>query len=60
MQSNKSNKYIKMLRSWWGRALAGAFIGALAVGWAGIDEPLWYLVGMGGGALALYVLGRWQ
>lgn len=58
MQSNKSNKYVKMLRSWWGRSLAGAFIGGLVVAFAGIDEPVWFFAGMAAGALILYVVGR--
>jgi hypothetical protein len=58
MASNKSNKYVRILRSWWGRSLAGAFIGGLVVAFAGIEEPAWFLVGMFVGALALYVVGR--
>lgn len=58
MQSNKSNRYVRMLRSWWGRSLAGAFIGGLVVAFAGIEEPAWFLVGMAVGALALYAVGR--
>ena len=58
MASNKSNKYVRILRSWWGRSLAGAFIGGLVVAFAGIEEPAWFLVGMFVGALALYAVGR--
>jgi hypothetical protein len=47
-----------MLRRWWGRSLAGAFIGGLVVAFAGIDQPGWFLVGMAVGALALYAAGR--
>ena len=54
------NKYTKWLRSWWGRSLAGAFVGGLLVAFAGINEPGWFVVGMILGALALYFLGRLQ
>ena len=54
------NKYTKWLRTWWGRLLAGAFVGGLLVAFAGINEPSWFLVGMAVGALAMYFLGRLQ
>jgi len=54
----RTNKYTKMLRSWWGRSLAGAFIGGLLVAFSGIEEPAWFFAGMAVGALALYILGR--
>ena len=46
------------LQSWWGRLLAGAAVGTLLVGFSGIADPMAYLVGMVGGALALFFLGR--
>ncbi len=50
----------KMVRSWWGRLLIGAFIGGLLVAFSGIDEPIWFLGGMLAGAAALYFLGMWE
>ena len=50
----------KIIRSWWGRSLAGAFIGGLLVAFAGLDQPSVFLLGMAAGALALYFLGRWE
>ena len=50
----------KIIRSWWGRSLAGAFIGALLVAFSGIQTPVAFLVGMIVGAVALYFLGRWE
>ena len=50
----------KMLQSWWGRSLAGAFVGALLVAFSGLDQPAAYLMGMVTGAVALYFLGRWK
>ena len=49
-----------MLRSWWGRSLAGAFIGALLVALSRLDQPAAFLIGMLAGAVALYFLGRWE
>ena len=48
----------KMLQSWWGRSLAGAFIGGLLVAFSGVQEPAWFIGGMVAGALALFFLGR--
>ncbi len=48
----------KMLQSWWGRCLAGAFLGGLLVAFSGVNEPGFFLVGMVLGALALFLLGR--
>jgi hypothetical protein len=48
----------KMLQSWWGRCLAGAFLGGLLVAFSGVNEPAFFLIGMVLGALALFLLGR--
>lgn len=48
----------KMLQSWWGRSIAGALLGGLLVAFSGVNEPAFFLVGMIGGALALFLLGR--
>lgn len=58
MLSDRNNRYSKMLRSWWGRSLAGAFIGALLVAWSGVDNPLIFFGGAVVGALGLFFLGR--
>jgi hypothetical protein len=50
----------KLFRTWWGRSLAGAFIGALLVAFSGIDDPLFFFGGMIAGALVLFFLGRWE
>jgi hypothetical protein len=50
----------KIIRSWWGRSLAGAFIGGLLVAFSGLDQPVVFVLGMLVGALALYLLGRWE
>ena len=50
----------KIVRSWWGRLLIGAFIGGLLVAFSGIDEPIWFIGGMLAGAAALYFLGMWE
>jgi hypothetical protein len=50
----------QIIRSWWGRSLAGAFIGALLVAFSGIDSPSAYLAGMLVGAVVLFFLGRWE
>jgi hypothetical protein len=47
-----------IIRSWWGRSLAGAFIGGLLVAFANVNSPVFFLIGMAGGALALFLLGR--
>ena len=49
-----------MARSWWGRLLAGGFVGGIVVAFAGIDEPLWFLGGMMVGAAFVYFLGMWE
>jgi hypothetical protein len=55
---NKTNRYARWLRSWWGRSLFGAFVGALLVGFSGIENPVAFLVGVVAGALLLFFLGR--
>ncbi len=50
----------KIIRSWWGRLLAGAFIGALLVAFSGIDTPGAFVGGMLLGAIVLFFLGRWE
>ena len=50
----------KLLQSWWGRSLAGAFIGGLLVAFSGVDDPAWFMGGMVIGAVTLFLLGRWQ
>ncbi len=58
MQANRKSWYVRLLRSWWGRSLAGGFIGGLLVAFAGINDPVWFFVGVAAGALALFFLGR--
>lgn len=58
MLGDRNNRYVKMLRSWWGRSLFGAFVGGLLVAWSGVAEPLLFFGGMIAGALTLYFLGR--
>jgi hypothetical protein len=48
----------KIIRSWWGRSLAGAFIGGLLVAFANVNTPAIFLFGMIAGALTLFLLGR--
>jgi hypothetical protein len=48
----------KIIRSWWGRSLAGAFIGGLLVAFANVSTPAIFVLGMVVGALALFLLGR--
>jgi hypothetical protein len=54
----QANKFTKYLRTWWGRSLAGAFVGGLLVAFSGIDDPAWFLAVMAAGALVMYFLGR--
>jgi hypothetical protein len=49
-----------MLQSWWGRSIAGAFLGGLLVAFSGVNEPAIFLIGMAAGAVALFLLGRLQ
>jgi hypothetical protein len=50
----------KVIQSWWGRSLAGAFIGALLVAFSGLEQPTVFLLGMIVGAVTLFLLGRLQ
>mgnify|MGYP001172520198 CR=1 FL=1 len=60
MFADRNNRYVKMLRSWWGRSLFGAFVGGLLVAWSGVDDPLIFFAGMAVGALGMFFLGRLQ
>jgi hypothetical protein len=48
----------KIIRSWWGRSLAGAFIGGLLVAFANVNTPAIFVLGMIAGAVTLFLLGR--
>jgi hypothetical protein len=48
----------KIIRSWWGRSLFGAFIGGLLVAMAQVNSGPAFLLGMIIGATALFFLGR--
>jgi hypothetical protein len=50
----------KFIQTWWGRSLAGAFVGGLLVAFSGIESPGVFVVGMLVGALALFLLGLWE
>lgn len=50
----------KILQTWWGRSLAGAFIGGLLVAFSGVENPTIFFLGMLTGAVILFVLGLWQ
>ena len=50
----------KIIRSWWGRSIAGAFLGGLLVAFAQINSPAIFFIGMAAGAIALFLLGRLQ
>jgi len=50
----------KIIRSWWGRSIAGAFLGGLLVAFANINTPAVFIIGMVAGAIALFLLGRLQ
>ena len=52
--------WIKVIRSWWGRIIIGAFIGGVLMAWVSIQDPSMIFVGMVVGALALFFLGRLQ
>jgi hypothetical protein len=58
MWIKSSSRFARILRSWWGRSLAGAFIGALLMGWVGIEDPIFFFSGVILGALVLFFLGR--
>jgi hypothetical protein len=48
----------RLVKSWWGRSLMGAFIGGLLVAFSGIQDGTVFLGGMIAGALVLFFLGR--
>jgi len=48
----------RIVQSWWGRSLMGAFIGGLLVAFSGVDTPAVFIGGMALGALAAFFLGR--
>jgi hypothetical protein len=48
----------KIIRSWWGRMLIGAFMGGVLMAWMTIEDPKLIFVGMALGALTLFFLGR--
>ena len=50
----------KFVRSWWGRMLIGAFIGAFTVAFVGVQEPAIVLIAMIVGAVGVFFLGTWQ
>ena len=50
----------KIIRSWWGRSIAGAFLGGLLVAFANINTPAIFIIGMVAGAITLFLLGRLQ
>ena len=50
----------KIFRSWWGRSIAGAFLGGLLVAFANINSGPVFLIGMAAGAVTLFLLGRLQ
>lgn len=50
----------KLVRSWWGRIILGAFIGGVLMAWVSIQDPSLIFVGMVVGAAALFFLGRLQ
>ena len=50
----------KTIQSWWGRSLAGAFVGGLLVAFSGIENPMVFVIGMVVGAVALFLLGLWE
>ena len=47
----------KIIRSWWGRMLIGAFIGAFTVAFVGVQEPAIVLIAMIVGAVGVFFLG---
>ena len=58
--ANLNTLWKKFARSWWGRMLIGAFMGALIVAFVNVQDPAIFLIGMIIGALALFFLGRLQ
>ena len=58
MRRLRKLQWKKIIQSWWGRSLAGVFLGALLVAFSGVKEPAIFLIGMLAGALTLFLLGR--
>jgi len=54
----KKFSWKKVIQSWWGRSLAGAFIGAMLVAFSGLNQPGVFFLGMAAGAVTLFFLGR--
>ena len=52
--------WMKIVRSWWGRIIIGAFIGGVLMAWMTIQDPALIFVGMAIGAVTLFFLGRLQ
>jgi hypothetical protein len=50
--------WMKIIRSWWGRMLIGAFMGGVLMAWMTIEDPKLVFLGMAAGALTLFFLGR--
>ncbi len=50
----------KIIRSWWGRMILGAFMGGILMAWMTIEDPRLIFLGMAIGATALFFLGRLQ
>ena len=50
----------RFIHSWWGRSLAGAMIGGFIMAFANVNSGPLFLLGMAAGALALFLLGRWE
>jgi len=50
----------RLVRTWWGRSLFGAFLGGMLVAFSNVDDPTIFLIGMVLGAAALFFLGRWE
>jgi hypothetical protein len=58
MRPARKSIWKQIIQSWWGRSLAGAFIGGLLVAFSGIQEPAFFFIGMLAGALIMFFLGR--
>ena len=52
------NTFGRILRSWWGRSIAGALVGGLLVAFSGIDSAPAFAIGMAAGAIILFFLGQ--
>ena len=57
---NLNTLWKKIVQSWWGRMLIGAFIGGFCVAFVGVQEPAIFFLAMIIGAAALFFLGRLQ